>query len=58
MPQILKLWVDYSKPGVQVSINTYEFMNAKVEGDLKNEGKVVDADEMLRPQLKSLRKNT
>lgn len=55
MPQILKLWVDYSKPGVQVSINTYEFMNAKVEKDLKNEGKVVDADEMLRPKLKSLR---
>lgn len=58
MPQILKLWVDYSKPGVQVSINTYEFMNAKVEKDLKNEGKVVDADEILRPKLKSLRKNT
>ena len=33
-------------------------MNAKVEKDLKNEGKVVDADEILRPKLKSLRKNT
>ena len=30
-----------------------EFMNAKVERDLKKEGKVVDADEMLRPKLKS-----
>ena len=31
----------------------YEFMNAKVERDLKKDGKVVDADEMLRPKLKS-----
>ena len=30
-----------------------EFMNAKVERDLKVSGKVVDADEMLRPKLKS-----
>lgn len=30
-----------------------EFMNAKSERDLKKQGKVVDADEMLRPQLKS-----
>ena len=30
-----------------------EFMNAKVERDLKKDGKVVDADEMLRPKLKS-----
>jgi len=28
-------------------------MNAKVEGDLKVQGKVVDADEMLRPRLKA-----
>ena len=28
-------------------------MNAKVERDLKVSGKVVDADEMLRPKLKS-----
>lgn len=30
-----------------------EFMNAKVERDLRKDGKVVDADEMLRPKLKS-----
>ena len=30
-----------------------EFMNAKVERDLKKDDKVVDADEMLRPKLKS-----
>ena len=30
-----------------------EFLNAKVERDLKVQGKVVDADEMLRPKLKS-----
>lgn len=30
-----------------------EFMNAKVERDLKDQGKVVDADEMLRPRLKA-----
>ena len=30
-----------------------EFMNAKVERDLKKDGKVVDADEILRPKLKS-----
>ena len=30
-----------------------EFMNAKVERDLKKDGKVVDADEMLRPKVKS-----
>ena len=30
-----------------------EFFNAKVERDLKACGKVVDADEMLRPKLKS-----
>ena len=30
-----------------------EFLNAKVERDLKVSGKVVDADEMLRPKLKS-----
>lgn len=30
-----------------------EFLNAKVERDLKASGKVVDADEMLRPKLKS-----
>ena len=28
-------------------------MNAKVERDVKVSGKVVDADEMLRPQRKS-----
>lgn len=28
-------------------------MNAKVERDLKKDGKVVDADEMLGPKLKS-----
>ena len=30
-----------------------EFLNAKIERDLKKQGKVVDADEMLRPQLKA-----
>lgn len=30
-----------------------EFLNAKVERGLKVQGKVVDADEMLRPKLKS-----
>ena len=30
-----------------------EFMNAKVERDLKKDGKVVNADELLRPKLKS-----
>ena len=29
-----------------------EFMNAEVERDLKKDGKIVDADEMLRPKLK------
>ena len=29
-----------------------EFLNAKSERDLKMQGKVVDADEMLRPKLK------
>ena len=29
-----------------------EFMNARIERDLKVQGKVVDADEMLRPRLK------
>ena len=32
---------------------TNEFMNAKVERDLRKDGKVVDAHEMLRPNLKS-----
>jgi len=30
-----------------------EFMNAKVERDPRKDGKVVDADEMLRPKLKT-----
>lgn len=30
-----------------------EFMNAKMERELKEQGKVVDADEMLRPSLKA-----
>ena len=30
-----------------------EFMNARMERELKNQGKVVDADEMLRPRLKA-----
>ena len=30
-----------------------EFLNAKIERDLKKQGKVVDTDEMLRPQLKA-----
>ena len=30
-----------------------EFMNARMERELKNQGKVVDADEMLRPCLKA-----
>ena len=30
-----------------------KFMNAKTERDLKSDGKVVDADEMLRPKLKA-----
>ena len=30
-----------------------EFMNARMERELKDQGKVVDADEMLRPYLKA-----
>jgi len=30
-----------------------EFMNARMERELKTQGKVVDADEMLRPRLKA-----
>ena len=30
-----------------------EFMNARIERDLKGQNKVVDADEMLRPRLKA-----
>ena len=30
-----------------------EFMNASIERELKDQGKVVDADEMLRPRLKA-----
>jgi len=30
-----------------------EFMNARIERELKDQGKVVDADEMLRPRLKA-----
>ena len=30
-----------------------EFMNARIERELKDHGKVVDADEMLRPRLKA-----
>ena len=30
-----------------------EFMNANVKRDLKKDGKVVNADELLRPKLKS-----
>ena len=30
-----------------------EFMNARMERELKIQGKVVDADEMLRPRLKA-----
>ena len=30
-----------------------EFMNTKVKIDLKKDGKVVNADELLRPKLKS-----
>ena len=30
-----------------------EFMNTRIERDLKVQGKVVDADEMLRPRLKA-----
>ena len=29
-----------------------EFLNARMEQKLKEQGKVVDADEMLRPRLK------
>ena len=35
-----------------------EFMNARMERELKNQGKVVDADEMLRPRLKAYALNT
>ena len=43
------------EPLVSKLANTriHEFMNAKVERDLKVSGKVEDADEMLRPKLKS-----
>ena len=34
------------------STRSNEFLNAKSERDLKIQGKVVDADEMLRPKLK------
>ena len=30
-----------------------EFMNSRMERELKTQGKVVDADEMLRPRLKA-----
>ena len=30
-----------------------EFLNARMERELKDQGKVVDADEMLRPRLKA-----
>ena len=30
-----------------------EFMNARIERDLKGQNNVVDADEMLRPRLKA-----
>ena len=30
-----------------------EFMNARIERELKNQCKVVDTDEMLRPRLKA-----
>jgi len=30
-----------------------EFMNGRMEREFKNQGKVVDADEMLRPRLKA-----
>ena len=30
-----------------------EFLNARMERELKDQGKVVDADEMLRPSLKA-----
>lgn len=30
-----------------------EFMNARIERELKGQNKVVDADEMLRPRLKA-----
>ena len=32
---------------------TNEFMNARMERELKHQGKVVDTDEMLRPSLKT-----
>ena len=35
-----------------------EFMNARMERELKNQGKVVDADEMLRQRLKAYALNT
>ena len=35
-----------------------EFMNAKVERDLKKDGRVVHVDEMLRPKLKSYTMST
>ena len=35
-----------------------EFMNAKIERDLKSAGKIVHADEMLRPLLKSFSVST
>jgi len=34
------------------TIGINEFLNAKSERDLKMQGEVVDADEMLRPKLK------
>ena len=36
-----------------VNTRINKFMNAKTERDLKSDGKVVDADEMLRPKLKA-----
>ena len=30
-----------------------EFMNARIERELKDQGKVLDAEEMLRPRLKA-----
>ena len=37
----------------QANTRINEFMNARMERELKIQGKVVDADEMLRPRLKA-----
>ena len=42
-------WSDIKLANTRIN----KFMNAKIERDLKVEGKVVDGNEVLRPRLKA-----